>query len=273
MDEQFELWDQYAQTGDPSLREKIILHNVPLVRYVVGRLNIPALDDHVYNDLVGQGMLGLIDAVDRFEPKRGLRFSTYASLRIRGCALDALRAMDMLPRSARQRVKGINQAVSRLRMKLGREPHEEEVASAVNLDIQAYRAALVEANCAVFSIDAPLEADNDGNESNFHDLLRDQDSPDPEETVEKIELEQRLAVALRRLPQRTQMLLSLYYYEGLTMREIGEVLDLSESRVSQLHARAMTSLRTLLEQDSVIGESEPDTQLLRRVPVPVFAGG
>ena len=154
-----DLWGEYVKTRDPRVREEIILQNIPLVRHVLGRLAVPALSDDAYRDLVGQGILGLIDAVDRFEPDRGWRFSTYATLRIRGNILDSLRAMDMLPRGARKRVKGIERAISRLRMELRREPLEDEVANAMNLDLKSYRAALVEASCTVMSIDAVIEAD------------------------------------------------------------------------------------------------------------------
>jgi RNA polymerase sigma factor for flagellar operon FliA len=267
-----DLWAQYIKTGDPALREEIILQNVPLVRYVLGRLSIPSMDNDVYNDLVSQGTLGLIEAVDRFEPKRGLCFSTYATLRIRGYILDALRAMDILPRSARQRVKKIEQAVSRLRMKLGREPREEEVASELKIDPKAYQAALVEANCAIFSLDALFEADASGHEVCFHDFAQDKNTPHPEDTLEYSELLQRLTTALRRLPHRTQLLLALYYYEGLTMKEVGQVLDLSESRVSQLHARAMTALRTALEE-KVVSRPAPSARFPRGTAVPAFAAG
>jgi RNA polymerase sigma factor for flagellar operon FliA len=273
MSERDELWEQYAVSRDPSLRDEIILQNVPLVRHILGRLAIPVLSEEAYSDLVSQGILGLIDAVDRFEPKRGWRFSTYASLRIRGHIIDALRAMDVLPRGARKRVKGIEQAVSRLRMELRREPNETEVAAAVNLDLRSYRAALVEANCAVLSIDAFIEDDEGDSSVSLQDILYDEDAPDPEESLERVELEQRLTTALRRLPRRLQLLLSLYYYEGLTMREIGLVLDLSESRVSQLHAHAMKQLRAALETADAIPDAAPFAGWVQRAPVPVFAGG
>lgn len=273
MCERDDLWEQYAESRDPALREEIILQNVPLVRHILGRLAIPVLSEEAYSDLVSQGILGLIDAVDRFEPKRGWRFSTYASLRIRGHILDALRGMDVLPRGARKRVKNVEQAVSRLRMELRREPSETEVAAAVNLDLRSYRAALVEANCAVLSIDAVIEDDGRDNALSMRDFLCDYDAPDPEETVERVELKQRLEAALRRLPQRLQLLLSLYYYEGLTMREIGQVLELSESRVSQLHAHAMKQLRATLEPIDAFPTPVPDTVLSRSSPAPAFAGG
>jgi RNA polymerase sigma factor for flagellar operon FliA len=273
MNERDELWQQYTESRDPALREEIILQNIPLVRHILGRLAIPVLSEEAYSDLVSQGILGLIDAVDRFEPTRGWRFSTYASLRIRGHILDALRGMDVLPRGARKRVKGIEQAVSRLRMELRREPSDSEVAAAVNLDLKSYRAALVEANCAVLSIDAVIEDDNGDNSLSLRDVLRDHDALDPEETAAQVELEQRLADALRRLPRRLQVLLALYYFEGLTMKEVGLVLELSESRVSQLHAHAMKQLRAVLEPSEPFSSAIPEPRLRRRAPVPVFAGG
>ncbi len=264
-----DLWSQYAQTRDPAVREEIILQNIPLVRHVLHRLAIPTLSDEIYHDLVGQGILGLIDAVDRFEPKRGWRFSTYATLRIRGHIIDALRAMDLLPRGARQRVKGVERAFSRLRMELGREPCDEEVAAEVKLDLRAYRATLVDANCATYSLDTPIETDHNGSVCSLCDLLWDDDTPDPEQSLADSEVLQRLTLILRRLPYRLQVLLALYYHEGLTMKEIGEVLDLSESRVSQLHARAIRSLRAALERDTWRESTSP------RIPngnlVPAFS--
>lgn len=266
-----DLWDEYVNTRDPVVREELILQNIPLVRHVLGRLAVPALSDDTYRDLVGQGILGLIDAVDRFEPDRGWRFSTYATLRIRGHILDSLRAMDMLPRGARKRVKGIERAISRLRMELRREPFENEVANAMNLDLKSYRAALVEASCTVISIDAAIEADGYEQGSTYRDFLCDQDAPNPEETLEKTELHQRLTDAFRQLSERLQVLLALYYYEGLTMKEIGRVLDLSESRVSQLHGRAVIRLRAALDQEESVQTKAPAARVTGPVSLPVFA--
>ncbi len=273
MSERDELWEKYVESCDPAVREEIILQNVPLVRHILSRLAIPVLSEEAYGDLVSQGILGLIDAVDRFEPTRGWRFSTYASLRIRGHILDALRSMDVLPRGARKRVKGIESSVSRLRMELRREPSEREVAAAANLDLKSYRAALVEANCAVLSIDATIESDGGDNALSLRDVLCDHDAADPEEAVEQIELGQRLTAALQRLPQRMQVLLALYYYEGLTMREVGLVLELSESRVSQLHAHAMKTLRTALAPSVASTNRVLEPALHHDARVPAFAGG
>jgi RNA polymerase sigma factor for flagellar operon FliA len=268
-----ELWEQYVQTRDPALREEIILQNIPLVRHILRRLAIPTLSDEVYGDLEGQGILGLIDAVDRFEPSRGWRFSTYASLRIRGHIIDALRDMDVLPRAARQRVKTIERAITRLRMELRREPSDREVAAAANLDMKSYRTAMIEANCAVLSIDASTENEGTDNSVSLRDILFDEEVLSPEETLEETELQHRLTIAVRRLPERLQLLLALYYYEGLTMKEIGQVLDLSESRVSQLHTRAVKQLRLALEQEVTAPTVSPTVVLPQHTPMPAFAIG
>jgi RNA polymerase sigma factor for flagellar operon FliA len=273
MSERDDLWKQFVKTRDPALRDEIILQNIPLVRHIMARLAIPVLSEETYNDLMGQGIVGLIDAVDRFEPRRGWRFSTYATLRIRGHIVDSLRAMDVLPRGARKRVKGIERAVSRLRAELRREPREEEVAAAVNLDLKSYRAALVDANCAVFSIDAAFDDDSDDAGPRLQDLLSDHDATDPEEAVEEADLQQHLTRALQQLPARLQVLLSLYYYEGLTMKEIGRVLDLSESRVSQLHASAVECLRAALQPAVRISRPVATRPLSRPASAALLAGG
>jgi RNA polymerase sigma factor for flagellar operon FliA len=255
------------------LREEIILQNIPLVRHILKRLAIPTLSDELYEDLEGQGIVGLIDAVDRFEPKRGWRFSTYASLRIRGHILDSMRDMDLLPRAARKRVKAIEKAASLLRMDLRREPNDREVAEAVDLDVKTYRSVLVEANCAVLSMDVAFEDEGDDNGLSLRDILFDVDDPGPEDALVETELHHRLTGAVESLPERLQLLLSLYYYEELTMKEIGEVLELSESRVSQLHTRAMKQLRRALEQAEPTPSPAPTAALLQPTSTPVFALG
>jgi RNA polymerase sigma factor for flagellar operon FliA len=179
--------------------------------------------------------------------------------------------MDILPRGARKRVKVIDRAVSRLRMELRREPSDDEVAAAVDLDVKSYRAALVEANCAILSIDSTIDTNGAEPGSSFRDILSDPDTPNPEETLTGTEVYECLTRAFEQLPERLQILLSLYYYEGLTMREIGDILDLSESRVSQLHARAVTRLRSSLEHQQAIPETASVMHLPDAMPLPVFA--
>jgi RNA polymerase sigma factor for flagellar operon FliA len=261
MDERDDLWDQYATSRDPALREAIIIQNLPLVRHIVGRLAIPVLNGETYWDLVGHGILGLIDAVDRFEPELKWRFSTYAALRVRGHILDALRASDTFTRGSRKRVREIDRAISRLRMELGREPSDEEVADAMGLELETYRAAVLEANFAVLSIDADVDDGNQKNGLRLRETLCDEDAPEPRQSLEETELRRHLALAVERLPRRLRSLVFLYYFQGLTMRQIGQELDLSVSRVSQLHARAMRQLRAAMELDPAQESSDKGSQV------------
>lgn len=237
-------WARYAESRDPALRQELITRNMHLVRYVVERLGfgVSYLDRE---DLVSEGIVGLIDAVDRFDPQRGIQFITYATIRIRGQILDALRTRDMLPRSARRRVKGMQDAVQTLVATLGEPPSEEQLAEFMNVSPEQLQQTMCDASLEVCSLDAPLV--EDGETFSLQNLLEASDDCEPAEQHDCAELLEEMRVALRRLPERQQLLLSLYYIEELTMREIGEVLSVSESRVSQLHAQAIMNLRGVLE--------------------------
>ncbi len=237
-------WARYAESRDPALRKELITRNMHLVRYVVERLGfgVSYLDRE---DLVSEGIVGLIDAVDRFDPQRGIQFITYATIRIRGQILDALRTRDMLPRSARRRVKGMQDAVQTLVATLGEPPSEEQLAEFMNVSPEQLQQTMCDASLEVCSLDAPLV--EDGETFSLQNLLEASDDCEPAEQHDRAELLEEMRVALRRLPERQQLLLSLYYIEELTMREIGEVLSVSESRVSQLHAQAIMNLRGVLE--------------------------
>ena len=219
----------------------------PLVRRVVERMGIPPTNSIDEEDLIGYGILGLIEAVERFEPERGYRFETYAVKRIRGSILDALRVLDPLPRSARQRISQVRDAVEHLQQQFGRMPTDEEILSYTGMGQDAYEQALTEAGFAILSLDAPLALSDDGQETALSDVLCGPDGAELQSEIEEEELREELKEAIKRLPQREQILLSLYYYEGLTMREIGQVLGLSQARVCQLHAKAILALRASLQ--------------------------
>jgi len=236
------LWERYFEGRDPAIREQLILQYAPLVKYVMGRLaiSLPAILD--YEDILSFGTIGLIEAVERFDHTKGVKFETYAISRIRGAIIDALRSLDRLPRSVRQKAREANETILRLTNQLGREPTDEEVAAAMNVAPDAYRKTQVEASWITVSLDT-LGASDGEDDTGGAMAVADPDGEDFSTDLERQELIGDLASAIRELPDREQLILSLYYKEELTMREVSEVLGISESRVCQLHARALSRLR------------------------------
>ncbi|MEW5956489.1 MAG: FliA/WhiG family RNA polymerase sigma factor [Chloroflexota bacterium] len=246
------LWKQYTQDGDHQARHDLILYYAKLVKFVVGRLAIglpPSLQEE---DLIGFGTLGLIEAVDRFDPNYGVKFETYAVARIRGQIIDSLRAMDMLPRSAHRQAKEIESTIAYLSQDLGRSPTENEIADYLGISLEQYHNWLLNSNCTIVSLDRPIIFD-DGEQSTLYDSVEDTNMLTPTQEMDNHEMKTELISAILALPEREQMMISLYYNDGLTMKEIGQVLNVSESRVSQIHAKAMLTLRGLLKHD----ETEP----------------
>jgi RNA polymerase sigma factor for flagellar operon FliA len=239
-----DLWARYIATRDAALREALILQYAPLVKYVMGRLaiSLPSILD--YEDILSFGTIGLIEAVERFDDQKGVKFETYAISRIRGAIIDSLRSLDRLPRSVRQKARQASEAVLHLTNDLGRDPTDEEVAAALGLTPDAYRRQLIESSWVTVSLDA-MGATSDGDEEGAGpgSAVADPDGEDFSAEIERQELIGDLADAIRDLPDREQLILSLYYKEELTMREVSQVLGISESRVCQLHARALTRLR------------------------------
>ncbi len=243
-EEDAEQMQRFVTTRDPEAREAVILRYVPLVHFVLNRLGLSPSLGTDYDDLAGYGLLGLIEAVDRYDPAHGTQFSTYATLRIRGRVLDQLRARDWLSRAARRRAREVQAALTLLWGQLNRAPTDAELAAHLSLDLPQLRQALTDASHVIISLDATREDGED--EASLYEVLADPNQVDPDEAVLEQDLQARLQQALRDLPEREQLVLSLYYYETLTLKEIGAVLDLSESRVCQLHARAVLSLRAQL---------------------------
>ncbi len=242
-----EIWMQFAATRDPELRTELITEYAPLVRFVVGRLGIPPSCLLDSEDLLSCGTIGLINAVDRYDPARGSRFESFATARIRGAVIDHLRTLNWLPRSAMARVRQLEYAVANLEQRLGRPPREEEIASEVQVTPSRYRQMLQEAGTIVLSLDAPLgPLVQDEGITSLADLLEDEHAPGPDEQVETQELLTLLRQALDHLPERERLLLALYYREELTMKEISKIMNVSESRVCQLHMQAVLRLRNAL---------------------------
>lgn len=235
------LWAEYAKNATPELREKIILEYAPLVKLVAGRLSMYLGYNVEYDDLCSYGIFGLIDAIDKFDPTKDVKFETYASLRIRGSILDQIRKMDWIPRTVRQRQKMISQAISDIEAKTGRGASDEEIAVALGITDEEYGSWQSQMKVTnVVSLDDFVEqgsdvADNRGLSSQIER---------PEEHIEKEELKKVLADALTLLTEKERKVIVLYYYEELTLKEISNVLEVSESRVSQLHTKGLQKMKT-----------------------------
>ena len=229
-----EIWQLYKRTGSAELRNQLVLQYSPLVKYVVGRMRSELPSNLDSADLVSEGVLGLMDAIDKFEPDRGLQFQTYAVPRVRGAILDSIRASDWVPRSVRSRLRQIDRATERLSVLHGRTPTEEEIASELDLTVVELRKARSRPT-GVSAVDDDLD--------NVSDL-----APHLDELFEQDDTRGELMQAVSRLPERDQVIIALYFFEGFTVAEIGLILGVTESRVSQLRTRAMASLRTYLAE-------------------------
>jgi RNA polymerase sigma factor for flagellar operon FliA len=242
------LWLQYRRTGDPGIRDRLILTYAPLVKYVAGRLGsgLPAHVDE--GDLVSYGLLGLIGAIERYEPDRDVKFETYAIARIKGAIIDELRAMDWVPRSVRSRAREIERAISELEAKLGRAPTDEEIAGKVGITTEELEESLSEiARSSIAALDELWTVSGSGGDQiALIDTIEDTEAPDPQSSLSQTEMREAIADAIARLPEREKLVVTLYYYEELTLREIGEVLGVTESRVSQLHTKAILRLKARL---------------------------
>ena len=246
-----ELIEQYFRTHDPALRESVILHFIPLVHFVLGRLGLSRSTTDDYDDLKSQGVMGLIEAIDHFKPEMGTKLSTYATFKIRGRILDYLRGMDWLSRSARQKVRAVQEATTELQRSLNRLPTDEELAQHMQIGMDTLAQIQQDSSHTVVSLDMDEEGDADEGSNPLHERLMDEHQVNPSETSEKKDIQRNLARVLKNLPEREQLVLALYYYEELTFKEIGKTMDISESRVCQIHGRAMGNLKSMLRSTKV----------------------
>jgi RNA polymerase sigma factor for flagellar operon FliA len=243
-----DLWRRYKTAGDQRAREDLVIAYSPLVKYVAGRMasGLPAHVDEA--DLISYGLLGLINAIERFDLEREIKFETYAITRIKGAIIDELRSLDWVPRSVRQRAREIERANAKLEHRLQRAPTDEEMARELEMTVKEFQDALLQiSNSTVAALDELWTvSDSSGDQVSLLDTLTDERSPDPAAVMDQTDLKDRVAEAISRLPEREKLVVALYYYENLTLREIGEVLGVTESRVSQLHTKAVLRLRSRL---------------------------
>ena len=241
------LWLEFRRTNDKAIRDRLILTYAPLVKYVAGRIGsgLPAHVDE--GDLVSYGLLGLIGAIERYDPARDIKFETYAISRIKGAIIDELRALDWVPRSVRSRAREIERAIAELEAKLGTAPTDEQIAAKIGITVEELEDSLTDiSRSSIAALDELWSVSGEGDQVSLLDTIEDTTGIRPQEALDENEMREALADAIARLPEREKLVVTLYYYEELTLREIGEVLGVTESRVSQLHTKAILRLKARL---------------------------
>lgn len=240
--ERKKLWERYQKTKLPELREQLILEYANVVNLVAGRLSMYLGYTVEYDDLVGYGIFGLIDAIDKYDADKNVKFETYASLRIRGSILDQIRKMDWIPRTLRQKQKRMEAAVAKLEAAYGRPASEDEIARELGISRDEYEGWRSEAEFTnMISLDDYLEQGTEGRMESLNSQFEQ-----PENAIQKQELKEMLVEALQKLTENEQKVITLYYYEELTLKEISQILSVSESRVSQLHTKALQKIKDRL---------------------------
>lgn len=246
-----DLWRRFKEDGDMDARDRLILGYSPLVKYVAGRLG-SGLPAHIEEaDLISYGLLGLIGAIERFDPGREIKFETYAIARIKGSIIDELRSLDWVPRSVRSKARSIERICARLENQLQRAPTDEEIAAELDLSVEEFHHSLAQiSNTSIVALDELWAiSGSEGDSASLIDTLEDPKSRDPSRMLDMSEMKTRLSMAIDALPPREKIVIALYYYETLTLREIGEVLGVTESRVSQLHTKAILRLKGRLRDE------------------------
>ncbi len=239
------LWEEFKSTGDPATRERLILQYSPLVKYVAGRVGVGLPPNIEQADLVSYGVFGLIDAIEKFDIERAIKFETYAISRIRGAIIDELRAIDWIPRSIRHKAREVERAYSSLEAELHRSPTEVEVSARLGISLPELHAIFSQVSYVnVVALDELLNVGGEkGDKLSLVDTLEDTKAEDPVSAFEVEETKFILSRAINQLPEREKIVITLYYYEGLTLAEIGRVLGVTESRICQMHTKAVMQLR------------------------------
>ncbi len=249
-EEELELWIAFKKSQDQTLKDKLILKYLPLVKYVAGKVAIGMPKKIEFDDLEGYGVIGLLDAIDKFDPNRNTKFKTYGITRIRGAIFDELRAIDWIPRTIRQNVKKLEKAMFDLEEQLNRAPTDQEIAEVLEItDKELQKLFLAASTLTVGSVQDSIIGDDPDNEKYaIINVIEASGEYDPEVISEKNEIKKMISLAIEELPEKERQVLILYYYEDLTLKEIGEVLEVTESRVSQLHTKAILKLKAKIKK-------------------------
>ncbi len=245
-----ELWKDYSNDPSSNARDRLILHYSPLVKFVAGRVASGLPQNIDQSDLMSYGIFGLIDAIEKFEPERGFKFETYAISRIKGAIIDELRQIDWVPRSLRAKARSVERAYSHLENELKRTPEDKEVAKELGVSEDELNNMMAQISfVGLVALDEMIDSGSDrGGVTTIKDTLKADGTHDPVANFEVDEMKQMLADSINRMPDRERLVLTLYYYEGLTLAEIGEVLNVTESRVCQIHTKAILQLRGRLQE-------------------------
>ena len=242
-----ELWVEFRKTKSTQLRDAFIRQYMPLVKYVAGKVAVNMPNSVEFDDLVGFGHFGLLDAINKFDPDKKVKFKTYAVTRIRGAIFDELRQLDWVPRSVRQKSREIEDTIVELEARLGRPASDEEVAKAMGLSLESFNSTVLKVSgTSVLSLNDVWYSGESSDRMSIGDSIESPLSLNPDVIVEREEIKRVLMEAINELPEKEKMVLVLYYHEDLTFKEIGQVLQVSESRISQLHTKANLRLRAKL---------------------------
>jgi RNA polymerase sigma factor for flagellar operon FliA len=243
-----ELWQQYRRHKDPKIREAFIKQYAPLVKYVAGKVAVGMPSNVEFDDLVGFGVFGLLDAIDKFDPEKNVKFKTYAVTRIRGAIFDELRSIDWVPRSVRQKTREVEEAIGTLEARLGRIATDQEIADALGMGEEEYAKTMIKiSGTSILSINEVWYSGDENVNVSIGDSIESPSSLNPEVIAERDEIRRVIVEAINELSDNEKTILVLYYFEDLTLKEIGQVLGVTESRVSQLHTKAILRLRSRLK--------------------------
>ena len=246
-EEEDKLWAEYKKTRSSDLRDRLIRQYMPLVKYVAGKVSVGLPASMEFDDLVGFGQFGLLDAINKYDLDKNVKFKTYAVTRIRGAIFDEMRQLDWVPRSVRQKSREIEDTISELESMLGRPATDAEIAQRMNLSEEEYHQTIMKVSAStIISLNDVWNSNDDNENLSIVDTIESPSSLNPDVQVEREEIRKVIIQAINELPEKEKTVIVLYYHEDLTFKEIGQVLEVSESRISQLHTKANLRLRAKL---------------------------